>query len=125
MADQPVSAPKRYQVPTHLQVADKIAIGPFSVTIRQGVILLLGAALAYQCWHGLSLLSDVGMGWLRVILALAVVGLAVVLAQVCFSGRYLELWSLVWVRYRWQPKVYVWRRLPLLLPATPPQPEAP
>ncbi len=112
MADQPTLFPKRYQLPTHLQVADKIAIGPVSVTIRQGAILLLGAALAYQCWHALSLLSDGGLGWLRGLMAVVVVGLSVVLAQVRLSGRHLELWAVVWVRYRWQPRVYVWQRLP-------------
>lgn len=113
MPDQPTTLPKRYQVPTHLQVADKIALGPVSVTIRQGAILLLGAALAYQCWHWLGLLSAAGLGWLRISVALAVVGLSVLLAQVRLSGRYLELWALVWVKYCWQPRLYVWRRQPL------------
>lgn len=125
MPVQPTGAPKRYQVPTHLQVADKIAIGPLSLTIRQGAILLLGAALAYQCWHLLSSLSDVGMGWLRFVVALLICLLAVVLAQVRLSGRHLELWALVWLRYWWQPRVYVWRRLPLPLMGTLALQEAP
>jgi hypothetical protein len=119
VADQPVSTPKRYQVPTHLQVADKIAIGPISVTIRQGALLLLGAALTYQCWHGLALLSDLSLGWLRVVVAALVFLLAVVLAQARLSGRHLELWALVWARYIWQPRVYVWRRRPLRLTDAP------
>jgi hypothetical protein len=123
--DQPVAPTKRYQVPTHLQVADKIAIGPISVTIRQGAILLLGAALSYQVWHGLALLSDVGLGWLQVVVAALVFLLAVVLAQVRLSGRHLELWALVWLRYRWQPRIYLWRRLPRPPTAPPPTPEAP
>jgi hypothetical protein len=115
VADQRTTLPKRYQVPTHLQVVDKIAIGPVSVTIRQGAILLFGAALAYQCWHGLALLSDGGLGWLRVLMAGVLFGLSVALAQVRLSGRHLELWAVVWVRYRWQPRVYVWQHLPLRL----------
>jgi hypothetical protein len=110
VADQPVAPPKRYQVPTHLQVADKIALGPFSVTIRQGAILLLGVALAYQGWHLLALLSDLGLGWLRVILTCLILLLAVVLAQVRLSGRHLELWILVWLRFRWQHRAFVWCR---------------
>lgn len=111
MRDQPTILPKRYQVPTHLQVADKLAFGPVSVTMRQGAILLLGAALAYECWHLLALLAEVGLGWLRLSVALVVVGLSVVLAQVRLAGRHLELWALIWLRYRWQPRVYVWRSI--------------
>jgi hypothetical protein len=110
--------PKRYQVPTHLQVADKIAIGPVSVTIRQGVILLLGAALAYQGWHALALLSDWGVGWLRVVVVALVVVVAVVLAQVRLAGRHLEVWALVWARYTWQPRVYLWCRASVPLTST-------
>jgi hypothetical protein len=118
MADQPTTLPKRYQVPTHLQVADKIAIGPVSVTIRQGVILLLGAALAYQGWHALALLGDLGVGWLRVVVVALFVILAVVLAQVRLAGRYLESWALVWSRYHWQPRVFLWRRVSVPLTST-------
>src|SRR5438874_12963281 len=48
----------RYQIPTHLDVPDRLSIHllgwTISVTIRQGLILLLGWSTAFNLWKHLG-----------------------------------------------------------------------
>ena len=107
-------APVRYQIPTHLNVPDKIAIPLFGltvhVTIRQGLIFLLGWSTAFQLWRQLaplSLYGSFGEGiWVFFPVLFAVITCVVALMRI--ADRYLEEWAVILLRYTRQPRVTVW-----------------
>ena len=114
--------PIRYQIPTHLNVPDTIAIPlfgiTFHVTIRQGLIFLLGWSTAFNLWRQLAPLSAYGKfgEGLRAILPilLAVITCAVALMRI--ADRYLEEWAVLLLRYARQPRISIWATVSI--PAT-------
>ena len=99
---------QRQEIPTHLEVEDRILFG---LTLRQGVILLLGATIGYfffarsgQAIAGMQipLALRVSLGLLPVVVALA-------LALIQPAGRPLEDWLFAITRYLTMPKRCVWR----------------
>jgi hypothetical protein len=107
--------PQRYQIPTHLNVPDKLDIPLFGVTIsltmRQAVIYLFGWSSAFSLWQHLRWLDHAG--FLGIIAhwgaALIFALLTCLLALVRLRERYLERWGVIWLQYVTQPKISVWR----------------
>ncbi len=98
---------QRHEIPTHLEVEDRILFG---LTLRQGVILLLGATAGYflfaQSGQGIAgvyapLAVRIGVGLLPVLVALVV-------ALIQPAGRPLEDWFFAIARYLTVPKQCVW-----------------
>lgn len=114
MPEQRVRPPVRYQIPTHLDVEDKIiSYNGIGLTVRQAFLLVLGWSLAVDGWRALDGLAHLGLA--GVVLRLAVSAVPGLLA--CFvaftrvGGRHLESWLLVVLLYHTKPKVYLWRGL--------------
>jgi len=103
----------RHQIPTHLNVPDKIlSVWGLGITVRQLLVLLIAWSVVANAW--------VRLAWLTAMLgppgtalhfaASAIPG--ILLLFVAFkqvAGRPLEVWMLVLLRYWLQPKVYLWR----------------
>ena len=99
---------QRQEIPTHLEVEDRILFG---LTLRQGVVLLLGTSVGYFLFAQsgqpiadvhIPLALRIGLGLIPVLVALAV-------ALVQPAGRPLEDWLFAIARYLTLPKQYVWR----------------
>ena len=92
----------RHEIPTHLEAPDQALLG---LTMRQLLAAACGLALCYGA------LSDLPLP-LAPRLALVVLVLAATAALVLGrpSGRPLEEWAFVLLRYRQAPRVSVWRR---------------
>ena len=91
----------RHEIPTHLDVADRAVLG---LTMRQLLQAAASLALAHAAWGDLPLPLPLRLGAATLVLALAV--------PLVFwrpSGRPLEEWALVLLRYHAAPRVAVWR----------------
>jgi hypothetical protein len=105
---------KTYRIPACLSTEDKlIVLGPLSLTLRQAFILTLFGCLTVDLWRVSAILPAWGgLGFIiRLLLAALPAGTGLVLAFVSVSGRYLEVWGLVMIRYLIRPKHYRWQRL--------------
>ena len=93
--------PRRHEVPTHLNVEDKLLFG---LSARQFTVLLSGGSSAYGLWTS-------GPDWpdaARAALGGAILLLAAILALVRPHGRGLEEWAFVVLHYALTPKASVW-----------------
>ena len=100
-----------HEIPTHLSVADRAVLG---LTTRQLLQAAAPLALAHAAWSDLPLPLPLRMGAAALVLALAV--------PLVFwrpSGRPLEEWALVLLRYHAAPRVAVWRPRERPLPERP------
>jgi hypothetical protein len=107
----------RYQIPTHLNVPDKIlSAWGFGITVRQLLILLMAWSAVANSWVRLGALFAM-LGTPGVVLHVAAAAIpGIILLFVAFkqiAGRPLEVWLLVFLRYWLQPKVYLWRSIRL------------
>lgn len=109
------SMPRRYIVPTHLDLVDTIlTIGSLDLSARQLLLLLVGGSLGYDFWlqerHWDVWLFPLGivLHWLPVVLICA---LTLALALVQIKGRWLDSWVLLWLSYMLSPHRYLWRTL--------------
>jgi PrgI family protein len=94
--------PLRHEIPTHLNVEDKLLLG---LTMRQFLYVLVGSSMAYNLWEQtVDLLSPLHVG-LPAICALA--ALAMALLRPC--GRPLEEWLLAGALYVGRPRHSSWR----------------
>lgn len=94
-------AVQRHEVPTHLNIEDKAFAG---LTMRQLMVAIIGLALAYAAMTEVPLPLPVRLG----------LGAAVLLSTAAFTlwqptGRSLEDWAFVLLRYASVPRVVVWR----------------
>ncbi|GHO88157.1 hypothetical protein [Dictyobacter formicarum] len=105
----------RYQIPTHLNVPDKIEIPLFGITIsltmRQGIYFLFGWGAAFSLWKHTLVWVSLGavgatMHW-GVSLVLALVTVVVAMLQV--RGRHLEQWGGIMLVYYLGTKVFLWQ----------------
>jgi PrgI family protein len=100
--------PRRQEIPTHLEVEDRILFG---LTLRQGVILLLGTTVGYFLFAQ----SSQPIGGIQIPLALRVVlGVIPILVTLALAliqpaGRPLEDWLFAIARYLTLPKRCIWR----------------
>ncbi len=109
--------PTRYQIPTHLNVPDKIlSVWGWGITVRQLLFLLLAWSAVANTWVRLGAhLAMLGTAGVALHLAAAAIP-GIILLIVAFkqvAGRPLEVWLLVLLRYWLQPKVYLWRSIRL------------
>lgn len=95
-------ARQRHQIPTHLNVEDKVIWG---LSVRQVTYVVLGAASAYALWDQWPHLPTS----LRLAQAVAVLVIAAAFALIRPYGRGLEEWAFVSLHYVAIPKVNVWR----------------
>ncbi len=112
MPEQRVRPPVRYQIPTHLEVEDKIiSYNGIGLTVRQAFLLVLGWSLAVDVWRSLDGLTSLGGAGvvLRLVISAAPGLLACFIALTKVGGRHLESWLLVVLLYHTKPKVYLWR----------------
>jgi hypothetical protein len=101
-------------VPTHLQMPDQVlTLWSFSLSARQLLLLLVGCGLGGTLFQHLAVLGHYGMPgeMLRLLLSLPPFLLSLLLAWYQSSGRYLEVWLVVVVRYQFRPKLYLWRSI--------------
>ena len=108
-------ANQRHEIPTHLEVEDRILFG---LTLRQGIVVLVGLSIGYSLYAQLGNLPwpDDGAGAgghpplaLRVAVALLPALLTLAVAVVQPAGRPLEEWLVALARYAALPKQYIWR----------------
>ena len=114
MAEHRVRPPVRYQIPTHLEVEDKIiSYNGIGLTVRQAFLMVLGWSLAVDVWRWLDGLAHLGMAGVvvRLVVSAAPGLLACFIAFTRVGGRHLESWLLVVLLYHTKPKVYLWRGL--------------
>jgi hypothetical protein len=114
MTAEPSSQRYYYQLPTRMNVEDKlINVGPISLTLRQGFVLALGGCMAITLWRWLGVLSQLGdVGFiLRIVLISLLLLLSLGVAIIRIADRHLEDWAMVLWRYAWLPKLYGWRHL--------------
>ena len=93
---------RRHEVPTHLNVEDKLLLG---LSVRQFTVLLAGASAAYGIWSGAPDWPAPLVYGLVAAVALGAAGLAFVRPL----GRGLEEWAFALAHYRAMPKLVVWR----------------
>jgi PrgI family protein len=106
---------QRQEIPTHLEVEDRILFG---LTLRQGVILLLGTTVGYFLFaqSGQPLAGIQIPLALRVVLGLIPVVVTLALALIQPAGRPLEDWLFAIARYVAVPKRCIWHpRIPSAL----------
>ena len=92
----------RHEIPTHLNVEDKVLYG---LSVRQVMYLTIGCAAGYALWNQwpeLALVFRLGPAAVCLALAMAV-------ALVRPYGRGLEEWAFVALHYLAVPKASVWR----------------
>jgi hypothetical protein len=95
----------RHEIPTHLNVEDKVLYG---LSVRQVMYLTIGCAAGYALWNQWPELALVA----RLGLAAACVAVAAAVALVRPYGRGLEEWAFVALHYLAVPKLSVWRPRP-------------
>lgn len=115
------STRRTYLVPTHIRQPETLlTLAGVNLSVRQGVLLLVGLALGYQCWSWVGALSVLGGPpvWQVVRWIAAAVPLLVALAFAFgrIAGRWLDGWSLVLLRYLLRPRRLVWRSVRWLEP---------
>src|SRR5579871_4085524 len=98
-------------VPTHLRTPETmLTLAGITLSVRQFLLLLLGAAMSYDLWLHLAMLGRWPAGLvLRLCVAVMPFGLAGAVAFVRLAGRALEIWVLVLLRYHRRPRLLVWR----------------
>lgn len=107
------SGRQRQELPTHLEVEDRILFG---LTLRQGIIALVGLSIGYMAFAQSGQLpwpttSEGGHPplALRIVVASIPPLLALAVAVIQPMGRPLEEWVFALVRYVSLPKHCVWR----------------
>jgi hypothetical protein len=90
-----------------------LTLWSFSLTARQLLLLLVGGGIGGTLWQHLALFghSAVAGELVRLLLSLPPFLLALFIAWYQHAGRYLEIWMVVLVRYRFRPKRYLWRSI--------------
>jgi hypothetical protein len=93
---------KRREIPTHLNVEDKVFYG---LSLQQFLFVMVGAAGGYGLWNQwpdlpFSPRLALSIGWVLI---------AVALALIRPRGRGLEEWAFVALRYLALPRQSVWR----------------
>lgn len=107
------SGRQRQEIPTHLEVEDRILFG---LTLRQGIIALVGLSIGYMVFAQSGQLpwpTTSGGGHPPLALRIVVAGipplLALAIAVIQPMGRPLEEWVFALMRYASLPKRCVWR----------------
>lgn len=115
-------ASARHELPTHLQVEDRLIAG---LTVRQTLLLSAGLSVSYSLWRhlaGLQLSIQTALAPAHMTGLIALVALAVRLALAALpagafalvalarpADRPLEEWGVITLRYLTLPKTLIWR----------------
>jgi hypothetical protein len=101
---------KTHVVPTHLRTPETVlTFGGLSLSARQFLLLLVGAALSYDLWKHLdTLLIFPGGVILALLLAVLPILLACAFAFGRVAGQDVVAWTLALLRYARRPKRLVW-----------------
>src|SRR3954466_10964828 len=98
--------PRMHTVPTHLKTPETIlSLAGVNLSIRQFLLVLIGASLSYRLWLFLGFLNGFLPG--RLLVAVLPFGLALLVAFVQLAGRSLEVWLLVVLRFAVRPHILV------------------
>lgn len=110
---------RTHVVPTHLSMPETVfSIGGVSLSARQFLLLLLGAAIGYDLWLNLAVLTPLPGGVVvRLLVASIPLLLASNLAFVRLSDRDLPGWLVIWLVYQRRPHVLVWCSVRFLEPS--------
>jgi hypothetical protein len=101
-------SPRQHEIPTHLDVEDKLLFG---LTARQFLYLVVGCSVAYGVWQQPTEMATVA----RAALTTACLLLAGLVALVRPLGRPLEEWIVAALFYMASPRQATWRpREPLV-----------
>jgi hypothetical protein len=95
---------KHHEVPTHLNVEDKVLFG---LTVRQFLYMLVGSSAAYTLWDQLAMLGTP----VRAGLAGVCVALTLAFALLRLADRSLEEWLAAALVYFNSPRRAVWQPL--------------
>jgi hypothetical protein len=111
----------RHEIPTHLDVQDKVIFG---LTTRQTMHLLIGLAAAAFAWTHLSSADVADVIPLAARLAAVALCLCSALATALVRpyGRGVEEWAVVVLRFAATPRRAVWRPTPYPAPPLGTQP---
>jgi hypothetical protein len=94
--------PLHHEVPTHLNVEDKVLLG---LTVRQFLYLLVGSSASYALWGQLASLGDGP----RLAAVTVCLGFTVAFALARPLGRPLEEWVAAGLLYAIVPRRTTWR----------------
>jgi hypothetical protein len=94
--------PIHHEVPTHLDVEDKVLYG---LTVRQFLYLLVGSSASYALWDQAAVLGDA----LRVACMSVCIGTALAFALVRPAGRALEEWLAAGLVFVGSPRSATWQ----------------
>jgi hypothetical protein len=92
---------KHHEVPTHLDVEDKVLLG---LSVRQFLYLLVGSSAAYTLWEQPALMEPLRLG-----LVTASVCLTLAFALLRPAGRTLEEWLAAALVYAASARCSTWR----------------
>ena len=98
----PVSRLLQHEVPTHLDVEDRLFLG---LTVRQFLYLLVGSSASYTLWQQSAAAGDV----VRVALVILSLATTLALALLRPGGRPLEEWLAALLVFVATPRQAVWR----------------
>ena len=93
---------KHHEVPTHLNVEDKVVFG---LSVRQFLYMLVGSSASYTLWEQSATLGDPA----RVVLVAVSVCLTLAFALLRPSGRLLEEWLVAALLYSSSPRHCTWQ----------------
>ncbi len=93
--------PKHHEVPTHLNVEDKVVFG---LSVRQFLQMLVGSSASYTLWEQTAMLPDP----LRVALGTLSACSTIVFALLRPAGRPLEEWLAAALVYAATPRRSTW-----------------
>ncbi|MBV9322330.1 MAG: PrgI family protein [Chloroflexi bacterium] len=93
---------RHHEVPTHLNVEDKVLFG---LTVRQFLYMLVGSSVAYTVWEQSVSLGDL----VRVALSGFCVGVTLAFALLRPAGRPLEEWLAAALVYAAAPRRSTWQ----------------
>jgi hypothetical protein len=92
----------RHEVPTHLDVEDKVLFG---LTVRQFLYLLVGSSASYGLWDQAAVVGD----GLRLAGTGACAGITLAFALVRPAGRALEEWLVAALVFAASPRRATWQ----------------
>lgn len=99
---------ERHEIPTHLEVEDRLVLG---LTLRQALFILAGLSASYTVFtqlHSVPFLANAHLVVLRLFVAFLPSLVALVSAVVQPAGRPIEEWVFVLTRYAAVPHISVW-----------------
>ena len=101
MASIPPTHRRTHLVPTHIRTPETLlTIAGISLSVRQFLLVLVGISLSYRIWLMLSLLELLPGGqFLRGVLTVLPLVVALAFAFISLAGRTLDIWCVVAIRF--------------------------